>query len=308
MWKQFEWRWTAGINTILSKCAVLVYLTPVYNGDKQTSSQFTWFRSKCTKFVEIPHTHKVVLWFLSDILIDWWCSRDRAIRNGSGNLHGIESQRARMRIWSSICDKSSITACDDIGASSKRTERQKKRKINKSKLVKLTHVQRPCPNISPAFTFSFIKFLTTVPDHGENKRSTFARTFTIFFFRCCLRFEWERRGRRKKGHKSRGIIRLFGACQSHMALWPTDGDAATAPLLRCWRRLIFVLIIFFFRNAKSPPNDMWNRSPAIVSERYDCARVYTNGLHRLHSLYVLFCCVCVSFYAHSAPSMPPASR
>lgn len=35
---------------------------------------------------------------------------------------------------------------------------------------------------------------------------------------------------------------------------------------------------------------MWNRSPGLCANVRLCARVYTNGLHRLHSLYVLFCC------------------
>lgn len=60
---------------------------------------------------------------------------------------------------------------------------------------------------------------------------------------------------KKNGHKSRGIIRLFGACQSHMALWPTDGDAATAPATML-AKVNFRSHYFCRTGKKSPPNHM----------------------------------------------------
>lgn len=107
--------------------------------------------------------------------------------------------------------------------------------------MKLTHVQRSCPNISPAFTFSFITIFDNTfdddydDDDGENKLHTY-----MFDIRVVYNLNEKKRVEKRVIN----LMELFvcAARQSHMVGNINNRGSITSTDGR--RTLIFVLIIF----------------------------------------------------------------
>lgn len=168
MWKRFEWRWVNEKNDQYTWTMNWACITCTHIGDRQP------FYSITIKI--LPNSRKFHKKFSFDFLAIFWLMILLVIRGcrnfmkSSWNRFAcISNNNLRHRKCMRVCVRIKVVNMPYAYWIWQRLPNETK---NETKSVKLTHVQRPCPNISPAFTFSFIKFLTTIP-MMEKTRFTF---------------------------------------------------------------------------------------------------------------------------------------
>lgn len=150
------------------------------------------------------------------------------------------------------------------------------------KSVKLTeNVQRSCPNISPAFTIPFIKFLTTVPI--MEKISTYSYGAHSHFL-VVHDLDWERSEWQSEREREKKVINLV---ELHIFVCSSTSVAGNISDQRQHRRWLAKANFCSHYFSKNPPNDMWNGAAPLC---YTCALMGT--IDCIH-------CAVVSFYGHS---------